>query len=125
MNCLTPKENFEHMHHLKYRKNIARFRVSSHDLEIERGRHTRNPLPPELRTCQQCSMGETEDEIHAFLVCPKYETTRQSLLSRVTEYETNFGSLSPLQKLKFCLECTEQSILILLGKHITNINTNR
>ena len=44
------------------RKVIAKLRCSSHELEIEKGRHKKTP--PENRFCQMCSENEVEDENH-------------------------------------------------------------
>ena len=38
----------------KYRKALTKFRLSSHTLEIERGRHTNPTTPLEQRQCRIC-----------------------------------------------------------------------
>ena len=57
------------------RSCFSRFRMSSHDLEIERGRYDSKPKPPEERLCSYCrTLGSSlsEDEVHFFSVCPMY-----------------------------------------------------
>ncbi len=44
------------------RKVIAKLRCSSHNLEVERGRHKKKPA--EERLCQMCSEGAVENEAH-------------------------------------------------------------
>ena len=51
---------------------IARFRISSHNLRIETGRHEKPKIPSEDRTCLKCNLNEVEDEIHCLVTCPSY-----------------------------------------------------
>ena len=51
----------------RYRQAIARFRCSSHALEIERGRHTNPKTPVAERKCRRCDV--IEDEKHFLLMC--------------------------------------------------------
>ena len=44
------------------------FRISSHKLEIEKGRHRRKKLDVKDRICKFCKSGEVEDEKHMLLV---------------------------------------------------------
>ena len=58
------------------RKTFSRFRLSSHTLEIERGRYP--PRRPRLqRLCRQCDMNVLEDEYHLIMMCDKYTGLRQ------------------------------------------------
>ena len=53
----------------KYRKALTQFRTSSHNLNIETGRHfniTRNE-----RICKNCQSGLIETEYHFFTHMPK------------------------------------------------------
>ena len=48
-------------------KALSRLRMSSHILEIERGRHVKpQEIPLEQRTCQRCTLNSVDDEIHFF-----------------------------------------------------------
>ena len=58
----------------RYINAITKLRASSHNLEIERGRHTIPKTPEHQRVCNYC--GDIEDEIH--FVCVS------SILSRKT-----------------------------------------
>ena len=61
---------------------MARFRTSSHTLEIELGRHKGTLLSQ--RICEYCELrGSTciEDEFHLVLNCPMYAEIRQRYLS--------------------------------------------
>ena len=48
----------------KWIKALSRLRMSSHMLEIERGRHVKpQKLPLEQRICQRCTSNSVDDEI--------------------------------------------------------------
>ena len=61
---------------------MTRFRLSSHSLEIKRGRY--NQTPPEKRFCTYCTdiIGREifQNEEHFILHCPLYEEVRKNLL---------------------------------------------
>ena len=57
----------------KFRKALACFRSSFHNLMIEKGRHYQ--LPREFRNCIYCEC-YLEDEFHFLLQCPLYENIR-------------------------------------------------
>ena len=62
------------------RKHLSSFRLVSHRLEIEMGRH--NNIPREQRFCKVCNMQQTESEYPFLLVCPAYNDLRVKFLPR-------------------------------------------
>ena len=62
----------------KFRNSLISFRVSAHDLEIERGGY--NNIPRNLRTCKLCNMQAVESEFHFLLTCPVYRQLRQQYI---------------------------------------------
>ena len=62
----------------KLRNVISKLRLSSHDLEIERGRYQKPKLTPAQRLCKLCNLGYIEDEIHMLLFCPLYKEERNN-----------------------------------------------
>ena len=62
----------------KYRIALSKFRLSSHKLRIESGRH--EGIGINERICTQCNMHVIEDEFHFLLVCPKYYNFRTQFL---------------------------------------------
>ena len=55
------------------RRLITKFKIYSHQLEIERGRH--RSIPTSQRICKLCNL-EVEDELHFLLECPKSNKIR-------------------------------------------------
>ena len=55
---------------IKYRKAISKIRLSSHNLNIEIGRHRQ--IERNDRKCPFCELNELEDEYHFILICPQY-----------------------------------------------------
>ena len=47
---------------IRYRTVITRFRLSSHNLDIEVGRHFKPKSPVGHRICKNCNSMEVEDE---------------------------------------------------------------
>ena len=62
----------------KFKIALSRFRLSSHSLEIERGRYTN--VPREDRICKVCNSSFVENEYHFLLVCPAYRLLRRQYM---------------------------------------------
>ena len=86
-------ENFEH------RKLITKFRISDHNLEIEKGRYYK--IPREQRLCKSCET--IEDEKHFILKCKLNESLRKATFQNYTNENSNFTNLTDDQKLLFIL----------------------
>ena len=69
------------------RKCLSRFRVSSHNLQIEIGRYQN--IPREERLCEICNSGEVENETHFLLFCKAYEHSREDLRSSLENASSN------------------------------------
>ena len=65
-----------------YRIIITRWRLSSHKLMVEVGRHRRPIVPREERVCSMC--GVLEDEQHVIFTCPLYDNIRNKYEEVVT-----------------------------------------
>lgn len=73
---LEPGEGFAyHVNTLDQIKALATFRMSSHDLNIERMRYAPHRRARPLRLCQCCEAGAREDEMHV-LECEAYVDIR-------------------------------------------------
>ena len=58
----------------------AWFRLSSHHLAIELGRHLN--IPRENRLCPYCNQNMVENEYHFLLTCTKYYELRKQYLKK-------------------------------------------
>ena len=68
----------------RYRQAIAKFRCSSHTLEIERGRHTNPKTHVADRKCNCCDV--IEDENHFLLMCDMNMPDREYFFQKIPEY---------------------------------------
>ena len=70
--------------HPKHRGAMTKLRLSSHSLEIERGRYRYPRVLPEDRHCSYCKqqqgLATVEDEKHFLLSCPMYKELREEFL---------------------------------------------
>ncbi len=85
-NCGLMQKNKKSLHIEPYLphnipvKYIACFRLSAPKLKIEVDKyHKAFPTPVDQRLCQQCQLGEIEDETHFMYNCPKYTNERTEL----------------------------------------------
>ena len=69
----------------KMRRIMSRFRLSSHDLEIERGRYLKPATPADKRFCKLCSttVNEVEDEEHVLMRCYVFDHLRTDFFKLV------------------------------------------
>ena len=68
------------LQNIKYRNILAKLRLSSHNLQIESGRHLKIPRPD--RKCILCNLNDIEDEFHFVLVCPFYSDLRAQFIPK-------------------------------------------
>jgi len=91
---------------------ISKFRLSSHQLQIEKGRY-KNTLRSK-RIYLYCNLHEVEDEFHFVFICPKYDRIRTNyILGTIIELGllcTNYVQFTSIQNrkqlcnyLKICL----------------------
>ena len=103
------------------RRCYAKFRTSAHELEIERGRHSFKPIPPDKRTCAYCAKQgseEIEDEIHFFMKCPLYEANRVALLTKIGRKFPNTTKLDDTNLFIWCMTQEEGELISCIAKFI-------
>jgi hypothetical protein len=61
----------------KLRRIISKFRLSNHQLAIEKGRHVRPIIPADQRYCKLCNSDKIENEEHFLCDCQKFEVLRK------------------------------------------------
>ena len=79
----------------KYRRALASFRISSHRLQVEKGRHKKNARNE--RKCAVCQ-SEVEDEYHLLMVCPLYNDIRLTYIPR--DYTNNRNTYNFISLMK-------------------------
>ena len=95
---------------------MSRFRTSSHNLEIEKGRHAHPKTPLDKRLCKTCKV--LEDEMHFLLHCSLYKTSREILIGKVADQYPLFNELSHEDKFTFLLSYNDPQILTWTAKFI-------
>ena len=93
----------------KLLKSFARFRLSSHELEIETGRFSN--IPRDERFCKMCNSGYIKTEFHFLLCCPTYNDMRR-------EY---FGNNCRPTQSKFIslMSCNSKKKILNISKYIS------
>ena len=65
----------------KHRRAMTKLRMSSHSLEIERGRYSNtDPQDRVCKFCQVLGQREVENEAHFVIKCPQYSELREKYL---------------------------------------------
>ena len=94
----------------KYRFALTRFRLSSHDLAIERGRYEN--IARIDRICVFCNSNFVESEYHFLLACPFYRELRQRFL------KPYYGHWPTLQKFDDLMCKSNKTVILNLAKFI-------
>ena len=109
---------FETITNKKHRTGLTRFRLSNHDLLIEKGMHMRPRLDRSDRKCFICK-DKVENERHFIVECPAYEKERKELFDCCYEKCPTFEYIHTEEQ-KFIFIMTNEDIFInkKLGKYI-------
>ena len=100
----------------KFRIALTRFKISAHNLQIEKGRHF--GLNRTQRICKHCNLNVVESEFHFLLVCPFYSELRSKYFTRY------FCHWPTLNKFDILMTKTPKHLLI-LSKFIYYANKKR
>ena len=106
----------------KNRMMSSKFRLSSHDLEIERGRHGNKSVKEEECYCKFCKSNKiliVEDEFHFLMICPLYRTRRDSMIRKISDYFPNFSHIGLNQQFIWLLSQEDDKCTKELSKLIT------
>ena len=101
--------------------NIARFRLSSHNLKIETGRHNKPKTPVEERICDKCSSNNVEDEIHCLLTCDDNANPRVELMDKISNLIPNFNNLDKGSQFKSIMEDKRPAVIQALGSFLNKV----
>ena len=97
----------ENVNQFRYRNAITKLRVSSHALEIERGRHC--GLSVEERVCGYCHC--IEGEKHFLFHCSIVKEARHLLNTRICSKYSHYTNLSDKQKMFFLFTSRDPQLL--------------
>ena len=109
--------------HTPFGKYIARFKLSAHNLPIERGRYTKPKTPRNLRMCTLCS-SEVGNEIHAMFKYQNDDITGfcKKYMGRILKISPQINSLSDADKLLYLLKGVDTEIINITGEWLYNID---
>ena len=99
--CSFGQEKYLAILSFHQRKLLTRFRISSHNLMVERGRYKK--LDVSQRLCQNCNLNLVEDETHFLFQCPAHASDRNKLISLSSENCLNFTTLQDNERMIWLL----------------------
>ena len=105
------------IHDKKLRISLSQFRISAHDLEIEKGRH-RN-IPRSERTCKLFNLNVIESEYHLLLACPFYRNIRKNFLKK---YYYTWPTINKFENL---MTTENKKTILNISKYLYNANLKR
>ena len=94
----------------KYRIALSKFRLSSHNLEIEQGRYYN--IERAERKCKICCTNLIENEYHFMLTCPLYSHLRRKY------FKSYYCRWPTLTKFKSLMSTTNKCELLQIAKYI-------
>ena len=103
-----------------HRVALAQYRLSSHNLGIETGRHTKPPKPQEQRLCLYCRNGSVDDEIHFLTECDIHTETRQRFVSNIKSHIDGYGDLPASGKFVTVMTSSSEVVIKELAKFVYN-----
>ena len=107
----------------KERNALIRFRLSNHDLMIEKGRHFRPKIEKSKRYCHFCK-DKVENEVHFLTECPVYDEERKLLYETCRIYNRSglIFDLIPTKEqiFTFILSSKNPNIINSLAKFLHN-----
>ena len=92
---------------LSVRKQVTKFRLSNHQLMIEKGRH--QGINADNRTCPLCKNG-VETEFHFLFSCPIYKFQRELLINPIVGPYENFHNWTEGQKIELLMSDMNQNV---------------
>jgi len=104
----------DYLHQLRNfneRRNLARFKISNHNLMIKLGRYQTDQMPRESRLYPLCKSNQVENETHFLFQCSKYSLQRQTFLNPINEIIPDIERKS-----------TSQSKILLMNSNAYHVN---
>ena len=106
-------------------KYLTKFRLSAHNLPIERGRYHKPKIPRQLRTCTKCKTG-IGDEWHVLFICQDLDIKafRDKYLSDITIISPQISQLSDKNKFIYILKASDTDIISLTCDWLQQIDNS-
>ena len=109
---------------MKHKIALSRFRLSNHNLLIEKGRHMKPKLDRNERKCFVCK-DAVEDEKHFITICPLYSKHRAILYQSLHDNSIYFDSLTDEKKIIYIMINENANVMTELGRYIFNASLVR
>ena len=104
------------------RRSLTKFRISAHDLEIEKGRYKN--LKVAERVCRLCGTG-TEDEVHFLLQCPRLRQSRISIIDQIALKYKNFLNLDTKAQFIWLMSAEDTFIFKKVNELLVNLSEKK
>ena len=93
--------------------NLAKLRISNHQLEIETGRYQKKVI--DQRLCKLCNQnGMVEDEFHFLLTCKAYQAERNEFFTKINAIIVPFESYTSQEQFLFLMSTNDTEVIMLL-----------
>ena len=102
---------------------FSSFSFGVHDLETERGRYARKPLPITERRCKLClewMIQAVEDEEHFLLHCPFYLKQRTKLYGKLRQMHYNINETNDVEEFTWLLSQENNNCIHWVSMYIFN-----
>ena len=116
----------------KKRFMYTKFRISAHDLNIEKQRYVKPRIPPSKRLCEMCNLKKVEDEFHVLFHCTKYTELRLKYITSIPEYNLLLNNnldlcvtVSDKDKLNTIMNSVNKETIISVANFIFDMNILR
>ena len=92
--------------------NLAKLRISNHQLEVETGRCKKRVI--NQRLCKVYNEnGCVEDEFHFFMTCKAYQTERNEFFTKLNAFIVPFESYTSQEQFLFLMSTNDTEVIIL------------
>ena len=98
------------------RKCFTQFRISAHQLAIERGKDRNIKIKDKI--CKYCQSSEVEDEIYFLINCQKFTNERKELFPKIEKFCKCFSSLTDDNKFLWLMTSEDAFVIEKLACHI-------
>ena len=119
--------NTEYMYekYINYNRHryISKYRLSDHNLPIERGRYVKPKIPKELRLCTKCKLA-MGNEIHVLLECKNIylKNLNDEFLNEIITICQQFTILQNSEKVIYLLKACDRDVTAILAKWLEKIH---